>query len=540
MAGPYVRQACERHLAERARPISADWPWRFDEGLADLVLNFFSGVLRLPDTADEEGNPKPFVLEPALAFIVGSLMGWVGQDGYRRFREGYAEMGKGNAKTPTLAGLGLYGLKMDGELAAEIYAAAVTREQSKILWTDAAKMVKVSPELTPLITETVNNLADTDTFSFFRPYSRDQGVKSGPRPHFALIDEVHEHPSAEVINKLKAGFKFRKQPLAVMITNSGFDRTSICFQIHQHAERILAGHLRDDRFFAYVCALDEGDDPLTDESCWIKTNPLIGVTITHEYLRRQVENAKHIPSEMNTVLRLNFCIWTNQRSRAIDMGKWAACQTTVSEDDLLDAPCFAGLDLGMSDDLCAFVRIWPLDDGRVAVKCRFWIPEAAIAKFPNRPYDEWKRLGVLDVTEGEITDYTTVQDVVEQECLASGVRTLAYDPRFANQMAQNLQGRGITVVATPQGFQLNEATKRLLELVAEEQLCCEGNPILTIMASNFVVRHGKYKEIRPDKDAANEKIDGIVALAMAIDQGIVRNPGSRSIYDAEDAEVFVV
>lgn len=551
VAGPWVRLACERHLRDRAlaaSPTRHPGGWSFSADAADVAIGFFEHVLRLPDTLDEAGNPKPFLLEPALTFIVGALTGWLGTDGYRRFRDSYIEMGKGNAKTPTVAGLGLYGLVVDNEYAAEIYPAAVDLDQAAILMRDAERMVDVSPELCELLKRTpageprgIGTISYAATKSFFRPYSRNQGSKSGKRPHMALIDEVHEHPSADTINKLQAGFKFRKQPLAVKITNSGFDRTSIAWQLHQHAERVLQQTVVDDRFFAYVCALDEGDDPLVDESCWIKANPLLGVTITPEYLRRQVENAKNIPSETNTVLRLNFCVWTNAHTRAIDQAKWALCQGTVSDAELVDAPCFAGLDLGQSDDLCASIRIWILDDGRIPVKCRFWLPQAALEKYPNRPYDEWRRAGLLEVTEGDTTDYAAVQEAVEQDCLESGVRSLAYDPRFAHQMAQYLQGRGIDVVPTPQGFQLNEATKRTLELIAEALFLCGGNAILSWMASNFVVRHGRNKEIRPDKDAAGEKIDGIVALIMAIDQAIVRNPsGGRSIYEAEGAEIFTV
>ena len=533
VAGPYVRLACARHLRDREM---GQWTW--SAPAADRWLAFYEEVLRLPDALDENGDPKRFTLEPPLAFIVGSLMGWLGPNGYRRFREAYIEMGKGNAKTPLLAGLGLGGLVMDGEPAPEIYAAAVTRDQAKIMHRDADRMAESSPELADIITRTVNNLAYER--GFFRPFSRDQGIKSGPRPHMALIDEVHEHPTAEVINKLKAGFKFRKQPLAAMITNSGFDRTSICWQLHQHAERVLHGVATDDRLFAYVCALDEDDDFLNDPSCRIKTNPMLGVTITHEYLERQVENAKHIPAEMNTVLRLNGCVWTNQHTRAIDMGQWGRCQSTVPDDDLLDAPCYGGLDLGMSDDLSAWARIWPLSDGRVAVKVRFWIPEASLSKYPHRPYDEWRRAGVLEVTEGNTVDYDTIEDAVEADCLASGVREVAYDQMFAKQMAQHLEGRGVTMVPTGQGFQLNEATKRLFELIADESLCCENNPILSVMASNFVVRHGRNGEIRPDKDAASEKIDGVTAVIEAIDRGVVRAAGHGSVYDQDGAEVFTV
>lgn len=541
VAGPQVRMACERHLRDRLAEGDGS-SWLFSADAADVAIGFYEQVLRLPDVLDDEGLPIPFHLEPPLVFIVGSLMGWMGRDGYRRFREGYIEMGKGNAKTPLLAGLGLFGLSMDGESAPEIYAAATTRDQAQIMFRDAVRQAEcsddsLSSQLKVSGGDTPNNISCG--LGFFRPFSRDQGVKSGVRPSMALIDEVHEHPTADVINKLKAGFKHRRQPLAVMITNSGFDRTSICYQMHQHADRVLNGYVSDDRLFLYVCSVDEGEDPLTDESCWIKTNPMLGVTITLEYLRRQVENARNIPSELNTVLRLNFCVWTNQRERAIDMAQWDRCQAVVSDDELADAPCYGALDLGQSDDFSAWVRMWTLHDGRLAVKCRFWVPEAAFTKYPNRPYDEWRRLGLLEVTDGDCVDYGVIEEAIEQDCTAASILSVTYDPMHAKQMAQNLQGRGITVVSIGQGWQLSEATKRLFDLISQGVLCCEDNKILSVMASNFVIRHGSHQQIRPDKEAASEKIDGMVALTMGIDTGVVRNPiHGHSVYDTHGVEVL--
>jgi phage terminase large subunit-like protein len=191
VAGPHVRAACQRHLADRVLAAHRGGHPRglaFVPAAADVAIGFYEKVLRLPDTRDAAGDPKPFRLEPALAFIVGSLTGWIGADGYRRYREAYIEMGKGNAKTPLLAGLGLFGLTMDGETAPEVYAAAVTRDQARVMFRDAERMVDASPALAELaIVRTVNNLAAG--LGFFRPFSRDQGVKSGPRPHMALIDD---------------------------------------------------------------------------------------------------------------------------------------------------------------------------------------------------------------------------------------------------------------------------------------------------------------------------------------------------------------
>jgi len=509
VAGPLVRLACERHLRDR---LEARWTW--SAAHADLAINYFETVLRLPDTQDAQGHPRPFLLAPAQVFIVGSIMGWLGPDGYRRIREAYIEMGKGNGKTPLFAGLGLYGLQMDGERAPEIYAAAVTRDQAKILHRDADRMVAVSPDLTGEILPTVNNLAYE--MGFFRPFSRDQGMKSGPRPHMALVDEVHEHASPEVINKLKAGFKFRTQPLAGYITNSGFDKTSICGQLHAHAEHVLRGTAEDEQFFAYVCALDDDDDPLTDPSCWIKANPLLGVTITETYLKRQVQNAKNIPAELNIVLRLNFCVWTAAHTRAIDPVLWKRGAVVVSDDALAGVECYAGLDLGQSDDLSAFAKIWPLEDGRLVVRMRYWIPESALERYPHRPYDQWKRANILEVTEGVTTNYDTVETAISADCARWGVRELGYDNKFAEQLAQHLQGYGIDCTNIVQGFAVNLAIRRLLELVAEGELCHGGDVILEWMSANVVLRHGLKGDVRLDKEKAPEKIDGFSALCNAM------------------------
>lgn len=490
------------------------------------MLDFFERYLRLADTLDEQGDPSPFLLAPWQAFIIGSLFGWVRPDGTRRFRQAFIEIGKGNGKTPMCAGIGLYGLTLDGEAAPEIYAAAVDRDQALIMFRDAERMVDASPKLSARIVKSVNNLAYPKNLGFFRPFSREQGAKSGTRPHMGLMDEIHEHRSPEVVNKMRAGAKRRQNALFVEITNSGFDRTSVCWQHHEHSERVLRGSVEDDRWFAYVCALDEGDDPLEDESCWPKANPSLGTIVTWQYLRDQVASARNIAGETNTVLRLNFCVWTQAVSRYIDLAKWHACQPMPADEELVGVPCFAGVDLGESDDLAAEARVWALPDGRYAVKVRAWLPEVALERRPDRPYDEWRRSGVLEVTEGDITDFNVVQDAIEADCSEAGVIECAYDKRFAQQMALNLQGVGITMIDTPQGFQLNEAIKKFGELVVSGLLCHGNNPLLSWAASNVVVRHGRSREVRLDKERATEKIDPIVAVVMAIARAILHAGGA--------------
>src|SRR5262245_14478506 len=261
VAGPLVRLACARHLRDRhaaAQKSGHPLGLFFHESAATHIIEFFEGVLRLPDTLDDDGEAIPFTLTPANTFIVGSIFGWKWADGLRRFREAYVEIGKGSGKTPVAAGIGLYGLTMDGEMAAEIYSVATSIEQARICWRDADRMVDASPELSELIYRSADNLSYAATYSWFRPLTKEKRGKSGPRPHMVIYDEEHEYADAVVVNKMRAGVKRRRQPLSLGITNSGYDRTSICWQHHEHARKVLEDVVDDQRLFAFVCGLDEG------------------------------------------------------------------------------------------------------------------------------------------------------------------------------------------------------------------------------------------------------------------------------------------
>lgn len=523
LAGPLVRLACERHFRERERAAAGGW-YQFSEAKADEILGFFEDVLVLPDT---ERSFRLDVGTQFWAFILGSGFGWINPETrLRRFREWYIETGKGSGKTPVLAGVGLYGLTMDGERAAEIYSAAADQDQAGIMFRDAVRIAQASPDLDAELEYDggahIWQIRHPSSLSFFRTFSRESGQKSGTRPHMGLLDELHEHPSHETSVKVRAGAKVRPQPLFAEITNSGYDRTSICWQRHEHARQVLEGVRDDDQLLAYVCTLDEGDDPLADEACWPKTNPYLGVTVTPEYLRRQVANAQSIPAETNSVLRLNFCQWTQANDRYFDAAKWRACSAQVPDHELA-GPCVAAFDLGQTDDFAAWVRLWQLEDGRVAVRCRFWLPRAAMQKYPDRPYAQWERAGLLTVTDGDVTDFPMVEAAILADARASGVQTIGFDKRFAAQMAQNLMGHGLTLVDIPQGFFLNEAIRLVTTWVVEGRLCHGGDLILSWMADNAVVRHGPDKRIRLDKDESKDKIDGIAALVMAA-QVVILNP----------------
>ncbi|NIA00102.1 terminase large subunit, partial [Massilia sp. CCM 8734] len=227
VAGPDVRAQCARHLADLAEGAKRGLVWNLAE--SNKAQRFYRNVLKL-NGGDFEG--VPFELLPWQKFVVGSLFGWHGDDGYRRFRVAYVETAKGSGKSPLAAGIGMKGLVADGEPRAEIYSAATKKDQAMILFRDAVAMCDQSPELTKRITksgtgEKAWNMAYLAQGAFFRPISSDDG-QSGPRPHIALVDELHEHRTNTVVEMLRAGTKSRRQAMIFMITNAGSGRNGPC------------------------------------------------------------------------------------------------------------------------------------------------------------------------------------------------------------------------------------------------------------------------------------------------------------------------
>lgn len=549
VAGRLVKQACARHLDDVAHASAKGLEWR--AAAAQEAIDFFAEVLFLPENTDAKdeafaassAEPRPFVLAPWQAFIVGSLFGWYTTQGFRRFREAYIETAKGSGKTPLGAGIMLYLLVADGQRGAQVYLAAVTREQAGLAWKDCRAMVQASPELLALFGSDgfrANELIVPGDGSFLKPVSSEKRGLDGKRVHGALVDELHEQPAPIVVNKMRAGTKGNRNALIVKTTNSGFDRMSVCWHHHEYSRKVLDRTLVNETWFAFICGLDpcdacaaEGkwfpsedcakcDDWKTEGPHWLKANPNLGVSLPWQYVRERVAQAQGMPTEVSDVLRFNFCVWTQGASRAIDMGRWAACLPMPSERELVGAPCFGCLDLGETDDLTAWGRLWVLDDGRVAVKIRYFIPRDSLQRFPDRPYPVWERAGVLTITDGPVTDYAVVREAIRVDYHALGMQSVFYDTKTARETAQILTGEGLEMVAMQQGFSLNEAVTRLLMLVASGQLCHGKEPVLTWMASNTVVITGTKGEKRIAKERSPEKIDGIAALVMGIDGAVVR------------------
>ena len=314
----------KRHLDDLVNGKARGLIW--DADAARHAIAFFS---HLRHSTGEWAN-QPFELQPWQAFVIGSLYGWKRVDGLRRFRTAYVEVARKNGKSVMLAGTALYALVADGEFGSHVYAAATTRDQARIIFGEAERMVDASPALRARITRTVNNLAVMPTSSWFRPLSADASKMDGLNVHFAAVDEVHEHPNAEIIQKLNTATGARRQPLIFEITTAGHDRQSICRQHHEFSVKVLESTVpaeASDSWFAYIATIDAGDD-WTNPAVWIKANPSLGVTVKVEDLKRQVDEAREMPAQQNAIRRLRLNEWTEQATRWIDMGVWAdGCRT---------------------------------------------------------------------------------------------------------------------------------------------------------------------------------------------------------------------
>jgi len=509
VTGKPVRLACERHLRDLKRK---DLVWKLDQ--AERAIEFFADMLVFEDG-------KPFLLEPFQCFIVGSIFGWYTKAGDRRFRTAYCEIGKGNGKSPLAAGIGIYGLVADGEPAPEVYAAAVTHEQARIVFKDATRMVEESPELKELIHPQVGSLTIPSEYATFRPVSSEHRSLDGLRVHMGLIDELHEHPSALVVDKIRAGTKSRRNALIFEITNSGYDRHSVCWNHHEYSLKVLEDVIPNDSWFAYVCSLDDGDD-WRDERCWVKVNPGLGSIIQTKYLSELVEVAKGMPTQENLVRRLNFCEWTEQSVRAIPMEEWARGAAPIDAEALRGRSCFAGLDLARVNDLSALELLFPpVADGELwKVLSFFWCPEDDIGSRSLRdrvPYDVWARQGFLIATPGNTTDYGFIEAKVLELAGQYQIKGIGFDRTFAGEIVQSLMAENLNMVEVGQGFlSLAAPTAELLRMVKAGELQHGNHPILNWMASNLACATDAAGNLKPDKEHSAEKIDGISALDNAL------------------------
>lgn len=529
VAGPYVRLAGERHLIDLRE--GGRRGLMYDRELAQVAFEFWN-QLSLP-----EGDP--FTLMHWQQFIVGSVLGWLGPDGYRRFRTAYIEAGKGQGKSPLMGGFGLYGSFVDDEPMPENYVCATKREQAKICWNDAVNICKNSEIFEGRYQAFSNSLFFPENGGSLKPMSADK-KQSGFRPHFGLVDELHEHTNDVVVSMVRAGFKRRPQPLLIEITNTPATEMSICGKHRDYSIKVLKKVYQNDQWFAYVCSLDEGDD-WKDEACWEKANPSLGTVVTRKYLRERVQEAEGIKDLEDEVKRLNFCLMGSGSKRSIDLAKWdrhnpsvhvppeqRAAEYRAWVESLRGRECYGGLDLGKVSDLSSYQLFFPPVEEEPAVLLGwYWCPaEDIIARSRSGvPYDVWARLGWIRTTEGNATDFNFIAaDILQLHSMFTIVRS-AYDRTFAGEMVQTLMNEGCDMLEFGQGFiSLTTPTEYLLRYIKAGTLQHGSHPVTRWCAENLVCQKDPAGNLKPDKQRSPEKIDGISAGVNAIGAWLDKRP----------------
>ncbi len=518
-ASKLVRLAFERHRRDLAEGSTRGLT--FSKKQAKRAIDFIETFCH---HSQGEWAGTKFVLQPWQAALLWILYGWSFTDtGYRRYRYAYVELAKGNGKSCLASGIALYELIGSGEPGSEVYSVATRKDQARIVFSEAERMVKQSPSLKSRVKNYRDSLFIAGTASKFQPLSSDEDSLDGPRPQCIIVDELHAWgPSGRKLwDVLANALGKRRSPLFFAITTAGSDRNSICWQQHEYSEKVLSGIFEDDTWFAWISGLDEGAD-WEDEANWIQANPCLGVTVQLAELRSVVTKAKGDPASLNGVLRLRLGVWTQSHTAWMPMDKWDACAGEVDREALKGRPCFAGLDLSTSIDTSAFVMIFPPhgEDDQWRVLPEFFLPAdnvEARVKRDRVPYDVWNRQGLFNLTEGNVIDYDVIRTRIKALGNDYDIKEIAFDRWGAQQIVTQLTGDGLTMVQFGQGFaSMGAPTKRLMELVLAGELAHGGNPVLRWMAGNVMVEIDPAGNIKPSKSKSREKIDGITALCMGI------------------------
>lgn len=535
----YVRLARERQARDLKEAEKRGFV--FDRAAGERVVHFFENYLV---HWKGEWAGQPFVLEEWQAEeIIIPLFGWKRKDGTRRFRFAYVEVPKKNGKSPTAAGVGLYLLVGDQEPGAEVYSSATKRDQAKIVFEYAQKMVKKSPALRAELKVMRNNIHCLQLGSKFEPLGADSDTLDGLSPNGNLVDELHAHKDRNVMDTLITAAASRRQPLHFMITTAGvYKPEGVGYQEHEYAVRVLEGAIEDDEYFAWISCADEDDD-WTDPRVWEKANPNWGVSVKPDYVSSLVEKAQRQPSFTNSVKRYHLGLWTEQKDRWLSMEKWKECAEPIVLSELRGRVCYGGLDLSSKIDISAFDLVFPPPEGEQIWKILpfFWVPRERIlerAKKDRVPYARWVELGFMKATEGDVVDYDVIRDDIKLLRNTYSIQEIGADPWNATQLITQLMSDGFQVVEVPQNYgHMSESTKEFERLVVGRKMHHGGNPVLTWMASNVAIKEDDKENMMPSKKKSGDRIDGISSGIIAISRAQGGSAPATSKYETEEMTV---
>jgi len=483
---------------------------------ADRAVRFING---LSHTKGQRWAGKPFNLRQWQENgIVRPLFGTLREDGLRQYRTCFVMLPRKNGKSELAAAIALYCLIGENEPGGEIYSAAADRDQASIVFNVAAQMVRNDPELSAVcdIIESQKRIVYKRTGSFYRAISSEAHSKHGYNASVVLYDEVHAAPNRDLWDVLRTSMGARDQPIMFAITTAGSDKHSLERELFDYAVKVRDGIVPDETFLPVLYyAPDDAD--WKDEKVWHDANPALADFRGIDEMRMLCKEAQEIPASENTFRQLYLCQHTEQDSRWFSMDTWDDCRSDISPEDLKGQACVGGLDLASTSDVAAFVLYFPEHH---AVLPYFWIPADTAQKKVSKdrvPYDVWIRDGHVETTDGGSIDHGIIRRRINELRNEYNIRTIARDRWNAAQITTELMGDGFDVLDIGQGFaSMNPPAKHLEKLIIDRSLQHFGNPVLRWMASNVCAETDAAGNVKPSKKKSREKIDGIVALCMAI------------------------
>jgi phage terminase large subunit-like protein len=528
-----VDKTTKRFIRNETDEKAARAGFKMDLKRAGHVVSFFSKYLR--HTMGQWAGQPIELMKWQKEELLKPLFGWVHKDtGLRRFRTAYIEVPKKNGKSTLCSGLALYLLAADGEPGAQVYCAAASRDQAAIVYREASRMAQESPLLNDyvLARDSQKHLAIPSSNSFLKALSAEHHRQEGLNWHGLIFDELHAQPDRRLWDCLRYGGASRREPMLISITTAGFDRHSICYEQRTQAERVLNGTTEDLTFFGLIRNASEDDD-WTKPATWRKANPSLGVTISRSDIKAACIEAQESPTKENSFKRYRLNIWTEQDTRWMPLKKWDACAGDLGQ--LEGQPCYCGLDLASTRDIAALAMVFPTDEG-LSVLSRFWIPRENALERERRdrvPYLTWAKDGIVTLTDGDTIDYDVIRQTINELNDTYNIQEIAIDRWNAAQITTQLQGDGFDVVMFGQGFaSMSAPTKELERIVYSKELNHGGCPVLRWMAGHVTVEQDAAGNLKLSKKKSQEKIDGLVALVMALGRANVRTEPTKSVYSS--------
>lgn len=509
----------------------------FDEAAAQRVLD----VPRMAQLKHLKGPLAGQILEfeSWQIFMIGQIYGWKRRsDDMRLFRTVYIEVPRKNGKSTLCSVLGIYHLIFDGEASAEVYSAATSRDQARIVFDDARAMVERSSKLAPILKTNRVNVSHQKSNSKFEPLSADAGTLEGKNPSASIIDELHVHKTPEVYDVLDVAAGARAQPLLFSITTAGTNRQGICYQKRDYLTKILDGHVEDFTFFGIIFHIDAEDD-WRDRDSWIKANPNYGVSVFPDDLERLCKQAQEQPSAETNFRTKRLNEWRNATAAWISSVDYEKCDHERPPiEDMVGYDCYIGLDLASVSDFACMALLFPVwedDELYIYQYLVSYLPEETVyekAGALGAQYRDWVNKGYVKATPGNVTDLSYIKQDILQAMEDFNVREIAYDPYGATELSASLIDEGAPMVKMSQSIMsMSDPSKELEKAIKGRYLVPGDDPVMSWMISNCVIYTDPNDNIKVRKEHDANKVDGVIATIMALGRLKVNGGDAPSPYE---------